>query len=915
MKQLFKGKINSILPWLLTIILVIVTCNFIFALTFSTPTFYKHSRQSFSFQKCEEKNKGLHLYSFLNNVVDTLPKYDSIKKINDTITVAKIDTIVYKKSKETLSVPVNYHADDSMVFDVPGKRLLLYGKKSDVIYADNNLAAPFIEFNQQTNIVSAHLQRDSVGKVIAFPTFNQADFKSISDSIQFNMKTQKGITKGTYTQQGEMFVYGEKIKKVDSSSFYAFRGRFTTCNLDTPHFAFVSKKIKFINKKMAFTGPVHPEIEGVPLPIVLPFGIYPLKQGRHSGIIAPTFTANGQLGIAMEGLGYYKILSDNWDAVARGTLYSYGSWTMSLTPRYLKRYHYQGNFSIDMQQFKNGFKGDPDYSSTQTYNLRWTHSTDSKARPGVSFNANVNAGSSKFNSLVPNSPGRNFTNQLSSSITYAKVWKNKPFNISVSANHNQNTTQKLINLYLPDISFNVNTLYPFRRKEVVGVSKWYENIGVALNTNARSLSSFYDTTGNFKKQLMDNFRWGANHNVPITLSLPTLGVFQIAPSVSYQERWYQEQYIRQWNPLDKKLDTIIKNGFYSARDMNYGIGISTRIFGLYAFRKNSKVQAIRHEIRPTISVNYKPNMNAASYYNAQIDSLGTTAKYSYYERSVYGVFSDSRFAGLNFGIDNVLQMKLINKKDTAAGLKKITLLDGLGINGSYNFLLDSFRLSNLSLSARSSLSDNINITANAQFDPYLYNSQGRRINKLVWSEHPVSLGTLTSGSISLQSRFSGGDNSKSASKSSTPQNNSMNTGDMPLDEYQREAAYINANPNEFVDFNSPWNVDFGYSLRFARSPSYSNPGTFNTTVNQDLNWHGNFNLTPKWKAGMSGSYNVTLKEMGVLSLNLSRDLHCWQMTITMSPIGRYKFFSININPKSSILRDIKVNRTRYFYDL
>ncbi len=914
MKQLFKGKTKSILPWLLTIILVIVTCNFIFALTFPNPRFSKYSTQQFLDPKIGEAINGFPANSFSTTVLDTLPKSDTIKPVNDTITVAKIDTLVYKKSKETLNTSVTYHADDSMVFDVPGKRLLLYGKKSDVIYADNNLAAPFIEFNQRTNIVSAHLQRDSTGKLIAFPTFNQGDFKSISDSIQFNMKTQKGITKGTYTKQGELFVYGEKIKKVDSSSFYAFRGRFTTCNLDTPHFAFVSKKVKFINKKMAFTGPVHPEIEGVPLPIVLPFGIYPLKQGRHSGLIAPTFTANGQLGIAMEGLGYYKILSDNWDVVTRGTLYSYGSWTMSLSPRYLKRYRYQGNFSLDMQEFKNGFKGDPDYSSTQTYNVRWSHSMDSKARPGVSFNANVNAGSSKFNSLVPNSPGRNFTNQLSSSITYSKVWKNKPYNISVSANHNQNTTQKLINLYLPDVSFNVNTLYPFRRKEAVGASKWYENIGIALNTNTRSLSSFYDTSGDFKKQLLDNFRWGANHNVPITLSLPTLGALQISPSVSYQERWYQEQYIRQWNPLDKKLDTIIKNGFYSARDMNFGIGISTRVFGLFGFRKNSKVQAIRHEIRPSLSVNYKPNMNAASYYNTQTDSFGTTSKYSYYERSVYGVFSDSRFAGLNFGIDNVLQMKLLNKKDTAAGLKKITLLDGLGINGSYNFLLDSFQLSNLSLSARSSLSDNINITANAQFDPYLYNSQGRRINKLVWSEHPASLGSLTSGSISLQSRFSGGGSSKSSVKNKTTPNNTMNAGGMPSDEYQGEASYINANPNEFVDFNAPWNLDFGYSLRFSRSPAYLNPGSFTTTISQDVNWHGNFNLSPKWKAGMSGSYNVTLKEMGVLSLNLSRDLHCWQMTITMSPIGRYKFFSININPKSSILRDIKVNRTRYFYD-
>jgi hypothetical protein len=894
MKQLDKGKANYILPWLLTIFLVVVTANFIFALTF-------------------KNNNKIQLNVIAS--IDTLPQRDSSLSKKDSIKVAQIDTLNYKKSKDSLNAPVNYHADDSMVFDVPGKLLLLYGKKSNVIYQDNNLAAPYISFNQNTNIVSAYLQKDTAGKVLAFPTFNQADFKSMSDTIRFNMKTQKGITKGTYTKQGEMFVYGEKIKKTEPNSFYALRGRFTTCNLDTPHFAFVSSKVKMINKKMAITGPVHPEVEGVPLPIILPFGIYPLKQGRHSGFIAPNYTSNEQLGIALEGIGYYKILSDNWDIVGRGSIYSYGSWTASISPRYMKRYRYQGNFSLDVQSFKNGFKGDLDYSKSQTYNIRWSHSQDNKANPGVSFSANVNAGSSKFNSQVPNSPGRNFNNQLSSSITYAKVWKDKPFNLSVSANHNQNTTLKQINLNLPDVSFNVNTLYPFRKKESIGENKWFENIGIALNTNAKSQSSFYDTTGNFSKQLMDNYKWGASHSIPISLSLPAIGPLQVSPTVSYQERWYQEQFVRVWNPDKNKIDTIIKNGLYTARDMSFGIGTTTRIFGMFGFRKSSKVQAIRHEIRPSISASYKPNMNANSYYASQIDSFGRTQKFSYYERSIYGAFSDTKFAGLNFGIDNILQMKVKNGKDTSASsLNKVSLIDGLSINGNYNFLLDSFNLSNLSMSARSTLFNKINITASAVFDPYLYNNQGRRINKLIWTKKPFSLGTMTSGSVSMQSRFNGGGKNNPNSNVNTPVNN-MNNNGMPMDEYQQEAAYIRSNPNEFVDFSAPWSFDFGYSLRFSKMPSYSGDGTFKTSFNQDVNWHGDFNLTPKWKLGASGSYNITLKEIGVLSLNLSRDLHCWQMSITMSPVGKYKFFTLNISPKSPILRDIKVNRTRYFYEL
>lgn len=834
----------------------------------------------------------------------------NVKIFNRLDTVPVIDTVPIPQSASALTAAVTYQATDSMVVDVNGNKIRLYGKNSTVQYAGNELNAPYIEYDQENNTLFAHLLKDSSGKVLAYPVYTQADFKSISDTIRFNMKTGRGMTKGTYTQQGELFVYGEKIKKVDTSVFYAKNGRFTTCNLDTPHFAFVSKKIKFINKKMAFTGPVHPEIEGVPLPVMLPFGIYPLSQGRHSGFMAPSFTANDQLGLALEGLGYYKILNDYWDLVLRGTIYSYGGWTFNMTPRYFKKYRYQGTFSLDMQRFKTGFKGDPDYSSSQTMRISWSHNADTKARPGVTFRANVDAGSSKFNEQVPNSPVRNFNNRMQSSISYAKVWKDKPFNLQINASHDQNTTQRLINLRFPDVAFNVNTLYPFRRKEAVGNAKWYENIGIALNTNVSGNSFFYDTLGGIGTQITDNFRWGASHRIPITLSLPSFGPFQVAPTVSYEERWYQEKFIRRWNETDLKIDTLVQRGLYTARDMSFGLGITTRLFGMFGFKPGRRVQAIRHEIRPSISISYKPNMNARSQYTTQIDQQGTLGTYNYFERSIYGAFSTTRFGGVNFGIDNVLQMKSRTRKDTAASAyRKVSLIDGLSINGSYNFLADSFALSDLVLGARSNLFDKVNITAGAVFNPYLYDDQGRRIDQLVWSKKPFSLGTLTSASIALQTSFRGGDKKKAAA---TPAQNQPNTD---MESYQQEQDYVRNNPNEFVDFNVPWNLDLQYALRFFRAPTVGSPGAFTTTINQDLNITGSINLTPKWKIGMMGSYNLTQKQLGVLSLNLSRDLHCWQMSMAISPVGKFRFFTLNISPKSNLLRDIKVNRTRYFFDL
>jgi hypothetical protein len=829
--------------------------------------------------------------------------------------VKPIDTIIWRNSSSSLDAPLYYEAKDSLVYDVPEQRIRLYGKENLVRYDDNQLTAPLIEFDQRSNQVSAYLVRDSSGTVLRYPTYQQSDFKAISDSIRFDMKTGKGMTKGTYTQQGEMFVYGERIKKINDSVFYGKNGRFTTCNLDTPHFAFVSSKVKFINKKMAFTGPVHPEIEGIPLPTILPFGIYPLSQGRHSGFIAPSFTANDQLGLALEGIGYYKILSDHWDVVARGTIYSYGGWSFNMTPRYMKRYRYQGNFGLAFQRFKTGFKGDPDFSSSNTFNIRWTHSADMKARPGVTFTASVNAGSSKFNSLVPNNPNQNFNNTLNSSISYGRVWKDKPFNLQVSANHDQNTNLNQINLRFPDLAFNVNTQYPFRRKESVGKIKWYENIGIALNTTARSSSFFYDTLANVSGQLMDNLAWGASHSVPITLSLPSLGPLQVSPSVSYQEKWYQEKLTLAWNPITQEIDTTIKNGFYTAREMSYGVAMTSRIFGMIGFGKNSKVQAIRHEIRPSISVNYKPNFNAANFYRIQVDTFGRTQEFNYYSRAVYGSFSNQQFGGMSFGIDNIIQMKMRNKKDTGeAALKKITLIDGWSFNSNYNMLADSFKLGGISMSARTNLFNKFNVTANANFDPYLTNASGQRIEQLIWTKKPLSLGTLQNANISLGGRFNGGDQTKQPTGNRTPMANPQRPN-ANLDEFQQEAAYVQNNPGEFADFNIPWSIDFSYSLRLNRTRVPNKPGEFQKNINQDFTFNGDLNLTPKWKIGMSGSYNITRKELGMLSMNFSRDLHCWQMFIAVSPVGRYKFFTLNISPKSNMLRDLKVNRTRYFYDL
>ncbi|HEY0679820.1 MAG TPA: putative LPS assembly protein LptD, partial [Chitinophagaceae bacterium] len=583
-------------------------------------------------------------------------------------------------------------------------------------------------------------------------------------------------------------------------------------------------------------------------------------------------------------------------------------WSVFLSPTYRKRYKYSGNFNLAVQNTRI-LSEDPKepFLSTRTFNITWSHAMDNKARPGTAFSASVNAGSTKFNQFVPNNPTTNFSNQLNSSITYSKTWKTS--NLTLSANHPQNNNTRLITLHLPTIAYTLNTFYPFQRKEFAGEGKWYEKLGVGLNSNIVSDASFYDSLFSFQ-QLLDTFSWGAQHNVPIQLSLPPLGPLQIGPSISYQERWYSRRFTRRWNDTAEKIDTTFDKGFFSARDITFGLGISSAIFGTFTkFGKNSRVQALRHVIRPSVSVNYKPDLASKDYYTQQINKNGMTSRFSYYDGIYPGAFSEGKFGGLAFGVDNNFEMKVRSKTDTSAeAIKRIRLIDGFSINGSYNFFADSFKLSQFSVSLRSTLFDKINITGQAIFDPYEIDSFGFRKDVI----KGFGLGRIVSGGLAVSTSFQ----SKPKDPPATPA-----TGDdddsgllpMTLEEQQAQLAYVRQNPAEFADFNIPWSLNISFSLNFTKQFKQDYSG-FETKFYSNMNWGGDFNLTPRWKLGMNGYYDFTTQKIQTLTMYLSREMHCWQLSINVTPVGLYRSFNITINPKSGILRDLRINRTRYFYN-
>ncbi|MFT4202369.1 MAG: putative LPS assembly protein LptD [Chitinophagaceae bacterium] len=840
-------------------------------------------------------------------------------------------------SKDTLTSTFDYSADDSVVILVPTKEILLYTKANIKSKQDDmDLTAQYIHFDQRINHIKAYGGTDTSKGALNKPLIVQQGSKTIADSIDVNTKTQRLRFRDTYYNEGEIFVHADIVKAIDKNTAYAWKGRFTTCNLDTPHFDFRAKKLKLIKNNVAVSGPAYPEFEGVPIPIIMPFGIFPLERGRHSGLLAPQFVNNDSYGLGLEGLGYYQVMNDNWDVTFRTNLYSYGGYMLSIAPRYYKRYHYSGNLTFQIQHTvllnSSSTYTNDEFTKNNAFQLTWSHSMDSKALPGTSFSASVNAGSTQYNKYSTTNPIKAYQNQMSSSITWAKTWGDGKYSFSAAANHSQNNNTRLVSINAPTINFSMNTIYPFAKKEAVGQAKWYEKTGIGYTTTFINQISFYDSALSVKR-LLDTSNWGLKHTIPITMSLPSVGPVTIAPSVSYNENWYGRTLHTAWDSAAVKVDTTASGrGFYRAYQTSFALSFSTRIFGNYNFKPTSNVETIHHEVRPTISLNYTPNTNSGNYYwvrtnNRLKDSvLQNNGSYQYiygdsiracrFAGNVVGTFSEGTFGGITFGIDNLLEMKKRNKDknetdsqtDTSDN-KKIKLIDGLSITSGYNFLADSLKWQTVSISFRTTLFDKININGSTILDQYDVNPYtGGRINKLMWKEGKI--GRFTSGNLSLSSSFQ---SKKAEDKQKQTESSLGNDPTMSLADQQAQLAYIASNPAEFVDFDIPWNVSTSLAVNFTRTLNASNY-KFYTTINSSLNVNGDFSITPKWKAGGNIMYDIKNQKVGLLTMFLTREMHCWQMSINLTPIGSYKSFSIVLNPKSGILRDLRINRSRYFYN-
>ncbi|MBK7851181.1 MAG: LPS-assembly protein LptD [Bacteroidetes bacterium] len=669
---------------------------------------------------------------------------DSLIKPVDSLTIVA-DTNV--TDDNVLKSKIHYHATDSIRVDVEQEIVYLYGN-AKVDYEDLHLKANYILINMGEKDLYAEGTTDSTGGLTGTPEFSQADQQFRSNSIHYNFESKKGKIGYVITREGEGYIHGEVVKKDPENNFFIKNGLYTTCDLDTPHFAIQANKLKVISNNKIVTGPAYLTIENIPTPFLIPFGFFPNKKGRSSGIIFPAFGESTERGFYFQHLGYYFGFSDYFNLALTSDLYTKGSYTLDLSSIYKKRYRYSGTLRLSYAKSLTSEPELPDFSSVQDFHVNWTHSQDPKANPYRSFNATVNAGTSKYYRNTISSVNNFLSNTFSSSIAYSRSFPDKPMNLGISLNHTQNTITHDIRITAPDVSFNIARITPFKRKHAIGAQRWFEKIGTSYSLRATNFVQTKDSLL-FEQNTLDNMQNGIQHSIPISTSFNILNHFTLSPAANYTERWYFKTTEYEWNNELNKTDTIQNKKFRAAREYQFSLGLNTRVYGMYQMKKGP-VAAVRHVMTPNVSFSYRPDFSLPGYgyyKTVQYDTLGRTRTYSIFQDNVYGGPGGGKYGSLNFGLDNNLEMKVRTKSDTGATLKKVKLLESLRLGASYNLIADSMNWSALSISGRTTLFDRMSVNFGGVLNHYAFDENNRDYNKYLKDQNG-HLFRLTSANIS-----------------------------------------------------------------------------------------------------------------------------------------------------------------------
>lgn len=849
----------------------------------------------------------MNIYPLHSQAISVSKSDTTTTKISSDSLLAKpdsTDSLNIPIKKQAIDEPIKYNAKDSIVYDIVKSMVYLYNK-AEVYYGDINLKADYIVIDQNKKTVYAQGVKDSTGKVVGKPVFTDAGQVYNSEEMTYNFETKKGKIKEVTTQEGQGYLIANDVKKNEYNEVFIKNGKFTTCNLPDPHFYIALTKAKNIKDKTV-SGPAYLVVEDVPLPLALPFGFFPRKSGRSSGILMPEIGEDRVLGFFLRNGGYYFGVNDYVDVALRGDIFSKGSYGFNAFSRYNVKYKFNGSFSSSFTDRKFGEPNTTSYIRNKDFSIRWNHNQDPKAIPGTRFSAVVNiATRNNYRNNITTNIQTITQNNLNSSVSFSKNWEGTPFSLNGSMTHAQNLTDGTVALGLPSVSFNMSRIFPLESKNRVGDQKWYHRIGLSYTADVLNRINTYDSIL-FTKESLKDFQYGVRHIIPVSTSFNAFKYFTFSPFVNYTERWYFSSIRKYWDGSNVMTDTL--QGFNRAYDYSGGLSLTTRVYGMYPVNKLGIV-AVRHVVTPSVSYSFRPDFSKSSfgyYQKVQSDSTGATAQYYIFDNNnslQFGAPGGGRSSLISYQLDNNIEMKTKKQSDTGVVVKKIRIFDSFRFSGNYNMAADSLKFSDINVVARTVIFDRINIDVSAVYDLYAQRKDSagniRTLNTFEFNSANKRIARLVSASVSIGTSLNPDAFKKKKPADAKPE--VKNKYDFA------ELEMINRYPQYYVDWSIPWNLAISYIY------SYSRP-LMTSTTQQSVNFNGDISITSKWKIGFTSGYDFTTKEVTPTSLNIYRDLHCWDLMINWIPFGTYQRYSVDLKVRASILQDLKLSRRREFYE-
>ena len=819
------------------------------------------------------------------------------------------------EKKPILLDNIKYDASDSIIIDQTNNKIILYNN-AKIIYGDIELTSGLIELDYKNNIVNAGRISDLSGNLSQYPTFKQGGNIVNPDSIKYNFDNQKALIWNSKSEENGMNILSTLTKKQNDSVYYLKDGKVTTGgNLmgdetEEADYFFKIRKGKLVPGGNIVTGFTNLFVKNVPTPIGLPFAYFPSQQTKDSGFIIPNISDSNQRGYSIQNGGYYLPISEFFDLTILGDYYTNGSYGINISSIYRKRYNYNGTFSVRYENLINGERGLPGYGKSTVYNVRWSHSKDSKASPNSSFSASVNFGSSDyFRQSVNQLNTANFlNNNLSSSISYSKSFPGSAgVRLSLTANMSQNTQSKQVNLNLPTLTLNTARFYPFERK---GKSKKgiLQNINLQYSSKLENRATFADDLL-LKKGMFENAKSGVQHLIPFTTNFKLFKFFSVSAGGRYQETWTGKT-IR-FNDFNESngvvKDTLSK--FDRFATYNYNASITTKIYGIVNFKPEKRIQSIRHTITPSISYSNSPSFE--QYYDTYIiDANGNTAEYTRFQGGLYGTPPKGYSSSIGISIQNTLEAKVKPKDSTQTELKKINILKNLNISTSYNLAADEFKLSPIRVTGSIDLAKGLSLNTGATFDPYALDENNTRIN--VYNiKNGGGLLRLTSANVSTQYELN--NNTFKRGQSEEQINESVSGGGRADDlfgvsqdfsnsnQYEEEEEQEEINLDKYV-YKLPWSINLAYSLTYNNSRGQNDFSTNSLMISSNLS------LTPKWKVGASSGYDFKQKGFTYTQIRFDRDLDSWRLNFSWVPFSQRASWNFFIGIKSGLLSDLKYEK-------